>query len=406
MGCDAEEYEARWAEFLVHASKNQTRPAIDDSDAVLQFYIYRVAVPTVCAFGILGNALNLVVLLQHQIRRSMDYMEKSAHMGIVALALSDMLFCIVGFPAAFIDQDKKIYVGSQSLFLFYYKSYQPPLINIFMVSSTWLVVVMAGARYLAICWPLHARSYINLKATFVSILLVFVFSTVLHLPEFWKTPTSTHECPLDPVCTCYMYAPATSVFYTNEGLKTSYLIFRGIITTAIPLIVLAFCNINLIRALHQSSKMQRKYRANAPKESSHRITLTLITMVVLFFILVTPSAILIFFKDIGMQPHESNYQQYATYQTVTHILNLLQTINFSINFILYCLINVHFRKVMVQIVCFKWTKKLRTSRRNTLGNGQGDNSMITQTDCLNIEDMDTHTELDNLRQPGRCDNRR
>ena len=52
---------------------------------------YEVVIPAVCAFGVIGNILNLVVLTKQRIDTKMDRLEKSATYGLIALAFSDML---------------------------------------------------------------------------------------------------------------------------------------------------------------------------------------------------------------------------------------------------------------------------------------------------------------------------
>jgi len=54
-----------------------------------------VLAPIVCVFGVIGNLLNLFVLTRRRVRRSMDGLERSVRIGLVALAVSDELFCIV-----------------------------------------------------------------------------------------------------------------------------------------------------------------------------------------------------------------------------------------------------------------------------------------------------------------------
>ena len=386
MSCNVEEYMANWT-MLMNSFHNRSHESIPHHRH-LQYYIYHVAVPIICAFGIVGNILNLVVLLQRQLHRSMDYMEKSAHMGIVALAVSDMLFCILALPMAFVSKEMTMVGGLQAVSL-YYRAYNEPLLNIFLLSSTWMVVIMASARYLAICRPLHARGYINLKGTALAIFFVFLLSLVFNLPQFWHVNIINGPCPLDASCTCYSMGLPTMIFYRNKYLKFTYIIFCAIVGTFIPLIILSFCNICLIRALRESHKMQKRYRANAPKESNHRITLTLVTMVLLFISFVCPSTILQFFKELGMAPTPRRMSstnehdaRYVAYQIATHLTNLLQAINFSVNFILYCVLNVHFRKVMARVFLCHYLRpdkgyvKTHTNNTNTYN-----------TDC--ITEVDT-----------------
>lgn len=72
---------------------NKTGP--ERSLRVAEYLVKRMVEPSICAFGIVGNLLNLIVLTRKRLQCSMDRMEKSAHVGLVALAVSDLLFCLV-----------------------------------------------------------------------------------------------------------------------------------------------------------------------------------------------------------------------------------------------------------------------------------------------------------------------
>lgn len=62
------------------------------------------AIPIVCLFGIVGNVLNLIVLTRKRVQHSMDHMEKSVHVGFVALAVSDMCFCFIDLASRFLGE--------------------------------------------------------------------------------------------------------------------------------------------------------------------------------------------------------------------------------------------------------------------------------------------------------------
>jgi len=59
------------------------------------------------------------------------------------------------------------------------------LFNVLLTSSTWLTVVMAVGRYVAVCRPLHARGFISVRGTRIAIASVFIGSIVFNLPRFW-----------------------------------------------------------------------------------------------------------------------------------------------------------------------------------------------------------------------------
>ena len=74
-------------------------------------------------------------------------------------------------------------------------------------------------------------------------------------------------------------------------------------------------------------------------DSQRRISTTLIGIVVMFFLLICPSEIVHFYIEvIG--------QDVMTMDLVLLCTNVLQTLNFSLNFLLYCVVNVRFRKTL------------------------------------------------------------
>jgi len=64
---------------------------------VVDRVVNKMAAPLICLFGIVGNVLNLVVLTRKRLQSHMDNIEKSSNMRFVALAVSDMIFCLVYF---------------------------------------------------------------------------------------------------------------------------------------------------------------------------------------------------------------------------------------------------------------------------------------------------------------------
>lgn len=73
---------------------------------VVEQILYSRVIPVVCLIGIVGNCLNLLALtsmiLAH--RTPMDRMERSATAGLLALAVSDLFFCVAVMPLAFVEQ--------------------------------------------------------------------------------------------------------------------------------------------------------------------------------------------------------------------------------------------------------------------------------------------------------------
>ena len=111
------------------------------SDAKLvEEFIYSKLILAVCLLGIGGNLLNLVILGQKSLMCAMKRMEKSAHYGLIALAVSDLLVCLAALPAVFYRTGGNNGGFGHASFDFRlaYKLYGNGVVNTFMLSSTWL----------------------------------------------------------------------------------------------------------------------------------------------------------------------------------------------------------------------------------------------------------------------------
>lgn len=88
--------------------------------------------------------------------------------------------------------------------------------------------------------------------------------------------------------------------------------------------------------------MQSLYRANKPNDSGHRITPTLIALIVLFTVLVAPADFVVFARLVDSL-------SYTAFKMATMVTNLLLLTNFAINFVLYCVV-----KTVRDIVMCQW----------------------------------------------------
>jgi len=95
----------------------------------------------------------------------MGKLERSANLGLTALALSDIMFCIAVFPHVFIRQDSDNLTPLRQALTLYYKVYGISCINLFLMTSTWLIVALAVERYIVLYYPLKAKGLLSPKRT-------------------------------------------------------------------------------------------------------------------------------------------------------------------------------------------------------------------------------------------------
>ena len=310
--------------------------------------LYDKVILTICIFGILGNVMNLAVLTHKSVISHMDRMEKSAHLGLVALAVSDLLFCISAVPNSFENRQQFDY--ESVTFELWYRVYGHCIVNMFIMSSTWLTVVMAMCRYLAICFPIRGRQLLGKTFTSFSISAVFVLCIIFNLPRFWMHEIDHIECAEG--WPAYYQSPGSLA--RNAHLEQAYMWLFCFLCIVIPLILLAYCNVYLIQALRSSNQLRQQHSRSHDTAASRNHTLTLIlTVIVIFCIcLVTPAEFLNFTKSyITSSPQ---FEASDQFNLAVAVCNTLQAINFAFNFVLYCVVNVHFRQSL-KLLC-GWRK--------------------------------------------------
>ncbi|BFZ19227.1 hypothetical protein BsWGS_22266 [Bradybaena similaris] len=404
-------------------------------------------IPFTCAFGVIGNLLNLAILRRRQLQKSFRTLEQGANFCLVYLALSDLMFCLLALLTMLLPADNLYDTNGISLT---YGIYNVAIINVFIMESTLLTVAMSLERYLAICFPLRLDIYLTTSRIKYVVLFTFIFSVCFNIPVFWRfevgvvcsghleghilnssnaagvsnntithlnsevtnndiaivnatqnhivsiietftTPNSTillennskiHLSPsLSSTSSVIMSHQASTVSSTlistyastsqSSSVKTNFVRTRGktkyttsmvmlgnnyiydityrilwaFFGNVVPLVLLFYFNVCLCRQIYCSYQLRRHLgRQSRTRNTSNSLTLTLVAIVVLFFILVAPSEITL------LTLHMTSRGMTPTRRNIEAVLNLMQSINFSVNFILYCIINPYFRKTLKHMV--------------------------------------------------------
>ena len=143
--------------------------------------IYGPLYGTVCVLGLVGNCLSICVLRSGRSRRQAvsTYLLK-------ALAVSDNVFLATAaavqmYPAmatmgGHFEHLQRIYP--------YYQILAWPLAHIVQLVSVWMMVLVAGNRYVAVCRPLHASSLCSRRYVRCQIAAMIAACIVYSIPRF------------------------------------------------------------------------------------------------------------------------------------------------------------------------------------------------------------------------------
>ncbi len=337
---------------------------------------FQILLSLLCCFGVCGNLVTLVVLTKKQLCCSPGKLETSANLGLAALAVSDLLFCVVVLPHSFLSpaparpwEESTVYPHqTTAVFLLYYSVYGVSAINLFIMTSTWLIVTLAVERYIALYYPLQAKSLLSVRHTQIVIAAVYILSCLLTLPYFLNY--SIRTCMgLDS----RLRLERVPRLPEASAAHVSRVYIRHVwpaVAVFLPLTILLFCNVKLIQGLRQVRQSRRQScPGQTVKEVNARITLTLTVIVAVALLLVTPGEI---FKVLN--PYTVWGSRGAV---VSAVLNVLQTVSFSFNFVLYCVVDRHFR-LMCRTTLLRHCYSASAAQHNASGDNSSKNGGLLQ----------------------------
>ena len=263
-----------------------------------EYILTRFVIPLIGFFGVLANVFNLVAMRRRYNKRLIENGEQTVLVILSGQAVSDTLFCLGVLPRAFCQGFHSVFEG-RSL-LMYYELYGSYFQNVFIRTSTWLTVLIAATRYVAICYPLKTRLCHGTAVMRGFVLATFFVWFAFMAPLLWifRVIVSSN---LDNSTTIYVLD--IGEFQADVTRKLTFTYVWAVVGYFVPVAMLAFCNICLIRALQRSCRLRKlsaRYCTSNSRQSS-RITVTLIVLTLTYVVFVSPSEILVFY-DTAVAP--------------------------------------------------------------------------------------------------------
>ncbi len=197
------------------------------------------------------------------------------------------------------------------------------------------------SRFIVICYPLTSKEHVTFSRTVICACIMMIMWLVIDLPYLWSYSTTSYDCSTNTSTIIY-HSLDIGFLHSNTSFNKGFMVTCSILGFIIPVIILSFCTVRLLRALRKSNKMQRSHRRTHSFKYMPRtnMTQTLITIVIVFIILILPSECLQiwFFVSTESKLESKLVSLIATF------CNMLHTTNFAINFICYSVVNSQFRK--------------------------------------------------------------
>jgi hypothetical protein len=344
---------------------------MDDGEEIglrIRFVVNAFVVPCVVLFGVLGNALSIVVL-------GRDRIQPSTAFTLRALAAADITFlifaiCFTTIPTLIDEHIDSLSLRSQThhhLFILY----AHPIYHATQMVSTWTLVLVTLERYILVCKPLHAVKFVTIKKLSIGITIIWIAALVFQVPLFFQTGCIVKLVNSSSIsCNQFLHSPPPTDTGGKVGMTLRivdplyHLIYRTLgyflLRFILPFIILIYLSARLAQEIQRSrmrhdaiyaSVLSNNNHSNSSQERQGKYTRIVVTIVTLFCICLLPQAIFLLLLTLR------NYKKLQLPADFTFafdsVASLLLTVNSSSNFIIYCVMRENFRKLLRKMICKK-----------------------------------------------------
>ena len=295
------------------------------------FTAFLLSIDSVAVLGILGNIATAVILMQRHMRNKFNQL-------LVALAFFDSILLLTILAYSIVCVSKEACMIGFPYILW-------PMRCFAIISSTFMTVVIAAERFMAVCHPLkynkpnkhhHVLKYISAVT-----ILALIFTT----PKFLEYEPD--DCKVIRV---------TKLYRNNVYIIYNTIIYKLMVTGLIPGLILVFLYVKIFKAIKASHLMQRRCSSasgdNHVNETMRRIenrrARIYAGVVIIFLICYTPDLslmilyIMITVKSIAEPPH--------WFPMVVILRTFFTNINSAINFLIYTCLSKKFRKEIRRVL--------------------------------------------------------
>lgn len=323
---------------------------------------------TICAFGVLANTLNVVVLTRRSMRSPTNILLTGLSVAQLCL-VSNYLFLL----AYNISASSCLWLPLHGYAFVFYKWINVNLNVVFHSVATCHTLMISIIRFLAVKAPTYTRNQINVRWSNKAVLSIYAVVPILCIPMFFMSFVAESEhkkgtCDLDTVY---------ELEYTdNELLIEAAMWLFGVLFKLLPSLAIAILSYFLIRSLKSYHKKKARLTSSHHlKENNEatdsllstppptpvkrhgrgdrkQLTKMLVAVALLCASVELPHSIINLMTAIFGQ-------RFATevYDNLGDIFEMLTLLYSSVNFILYCLISVEYQKAFIALF-FKCLDKL------------------------------------------------
>ncbi|CAF4653593.1 unnamed protein product [Rotaria sp. Silwood1] len=344
---------------------------IDMSLMLFTHYLFGYVGTTICSIGLVLALCSVYIFTRRQMRSVVSTY-------LAALSISDSCLLLFGLVFAINSsippnrQSESFYSSRLHKYLF---PYVYACIIWFQFTSVWVIIGFAIDRWFAIKWPMLHYTYSSKRACYI-VVTIYCLGFVYSLPRFFEYKTEVRREELtvfDNYTEYFDHIVITNKLQSSSIYQyTVHLILYSLFQSILPLLMLSYFNVELIRSVHASShflqhctplyvKNTRLTReTNTMRYREGVITRSVICLIGLFTICQVPASILHYIYMF--------YRNHKWLYICYDISNFLILFNSTVNFFVFACFNRKFRRELTYVCCHTKDRSylLRTSSHQTL----------------------------------------
>ncbi len=293
----------------------------DNYLVTLESDIWIFGSPILLILGTMGNVLSAVVMLRPGLRKL------TTTLYLLALAVVDTLVLYIGLLPKWILHLSGIYVRGAST-----AACRAHLFFLYTIThlQAWILVCVAIERAAAIFLPHRAKHIFTRKFAAAKMAIIGVGLAIVNCHFWWMYKLVDDKCTHDPYYSRY----AGEIFSWIDLAVASLL----------PFLIVLVANTGIGAKLICANRA-RKARLNHGTDAKLTSMTAILFSISLVFLLTT--APVAFFINIYCKWYTGTTESYARVQFARTIVNFIFYINFTHNFLLYCVSAPRFRRELL-----------------------------------------------------------
>ncbi|KAK3092773.1 hypothetical protein FSP39_007072 [Pinctada imbricata] len=298
-------------------------------------YVNYVILPVFLVLGLTGNTLTILAM------NTKRFANQTSRLFLTALSLSDSVLLLTQpfnklFVINILGMDLRALtdVGCKAFFVIFKTA---------KMTSSWFVVFLCLERFVAVWFPMKLKSIFTRTVALVGIAVVYlVIGTYTSVWSYASQIVDGKVCHPD----VYDKKDAYEVQRFGRFITTGLAIY-----SMIPIAILLVITPMIIIKLVVRAKAMRKMTNKTNKKAETKTTAMLLGVMVAYILLIVPvtclhmSAFVLRLNAFGRSS--------LGFMIFREVSQILEQINYAINFFLYVLSSSSFRGALTDVVCFK-----------------------------------------------------